>query len=362
MKKIGLIQLEPGMIAAEPIFSLDGRQVLFPAGSPLTERAIRMIGSWGVTHVMITEEGEPPPEPYEPAEEAALAALPEIMAKKAINFAANLETAIAQVTEVLDTIRSEGTLDITLLKEVAEKIGQHLTQPSEAINKLLFRISACPDRDYLAHHSITVAALSGMLAGWLELPPQIVSGVVLTGLLHDIGKTKIPRTLIADHNPDAERQEMLKKHVAISIELLKSAPNLSRDVLTAIAHHHENKDGTGYPQGLSGDAIHRYADIIAVANRLSHIAGDSTGMNPFTLAETIKSEMFTKLDPAVCDTFNRRINDFLMNNPVKLSDGRKAKVVFLPSVNPTSPVLRTEDDQFIDLTKNKNVTIVGLTF
>lgn len=362
MKKVGLIELEAGMVAAEPIFSQDGRQVLFPAGSPLTERAIRMIGSWGITHVMIIEEGEIPPEPEPQVEQAVLEALPEVMAKRSINFSANLETAITQVTEVFDTIRSEGLMDMSLLREVSGKINQHLTQPSEAINKLLFRISACPDRDYLAHHSITVAALSGMLAGWMELPPKVITEVVLAGLLHDIGKTKIPRTLIVDHNPDADRQEMLRKHVALSVELLKDIPNLSRDVLTAIAHHHEYKDGTGYPQGLSGGAIHQYADIIAVANRLSHMAGDSIGMNPFTLAETIKREMFNKLDPTVCDTFNRRINDYLMNNPVKLSDGRKAKVVFLPSVNPTSPVLKTEDDQFIDLTKTKELTIVGLTF
>jgi hypothetical protein len=51
-----------------------------------------------------------------------------------------------------------------------------------------------------------------------------------------------------------------------------------------------------------------------------------------------------------------------MNNPVKLSDGRKAKVVFLPTINPTSPVLETEDGQFIDLTKNREISIVGLTF
>lgn len=362
MKKISLIELEPGMIAAESIFSLDGRQTLFSAGSSLTERAIRMIGAWGITHVMIVEEGEAPPEPKQADEEAVLSVLPEVMAKKSINFTTNLEAAIAQVTEVFDSVRYEDLLDIELLREVSRKISQHLTQPSEAINKLLFRITACPERDYMAHHSITVAALAGMLAGWMELPPTAIGEVVLAGLLHDIGKTRIPHTVILDHNPDSERQEIQKKHVALSVELLKDFPYLSREILTAVAHHHEYKDGSGYPQGLSGDAIHQYADIIAVANRLSHIAGDSTGMNPFILTETIKSEMFNKLDPAVCDTFTRRIIDYVMNNPVKLSDGRKAKVVFLPSVNPTSPVLRTEDNQFIDLTKTKKVSIVGLTF
>lgn len=361
MRKMNPLQLEPGMIVAEPIYSPDGRQVLFPAGIPLTERVIRVIGSWGVPYVMIAEAGEAPP-PQQEDDEKVLALLPEAMAKKSLNFAANLEAAVSQVTGIFDNIRDGAPVDIDLLRDIAGKISQHLSQPSEAINKLLFRISACPDRDYLAHHSITVAALAGMLAGWMELPAKIAREVVFAALLHDIGKTRLPRTLIADHSPDAERREMLKIHVAKSIELLKDVPGLARDVLAAVAHHHEHKDGTGYPRGLAGGAIHPYAAIIAVADRLSHIAGDAVGLNPFALTETIKSEMFGKLDPTVCDTFTRRINDYLMNNPVRLSDGRKAKVIFLPSVNPTSPVLRTEDDQFVDLTKTKELTIVGLTF
>lgn len=362
MRKLISYDLQPGMVTAEPVFSHDGRQVLVPAGSQLTEQNIRQIQNWDVPFIMIAEEAEaellaPPPE-----RDPVLAVLPETMAKKTINFASNMEEALYNIADFFETVRSGGAVEMAGCRAISDKAARHLVQPSEAINRLLFRVNAPKDRDYLERHSVSVAALSGMLATWMELAPAAIGEVVLAGLLHDIGKIRMPRSLIMDNNPTPERQEMLMKHVFLAAELLKDVAGLSTDVLAAVTQHHEYRDGSGYPLALSGEKIHRFARIITLADWLCHFAESPVGLNPFNMVETVKSEMFTRLDPTVCDTFIRRINDYLMNNPVKLNDGRKAKVVFLPTINPTSPVLKTEDGQFIDLTKSREVSIVGLTF
>lgn len=362
MRKLISYDLQPGMVTAEPVFSGDGRQVLVPAGSQLTEQNIRQIQNWDVPFIMIAEEVEAELLSSPPEIDPVLAILPETMAKKSISFASNLEEALYNIADFFEAVRSSGAVEVAGCREISDKVARHLVQPSEAINRLLFRVPAPKDRDYLERHSISVAAVAGMLATWMELPAAAIREIVLAGLLHDIGKVKMPRTLIMDDNPSPERQEMLMKHVFLATELLKDAGGLSTDVLAAVTQHHEYRDGSGYPLALSGDKIHRYARIIALADRLCHIAESTSGLNPFNMVETVKGEMFTRLDPAVCDTFIRRINDFLMKNPVKLNDGRKAKVVFLPTINPTSPVLETEDGQFIDLTKNRDVSIVGITF
>lgn len=362
MRKLIPFDLHPGMVTAEPIFSHDGRQVLVPAGSKLTEQHIRQIQNRDVSFIMIAEEEEaeviaPPPE-----KDPVLAVLPETMAKKTLNFASNLEEALYNTTDFFEAVRSGGPFELSGCRAISNKIARHLVQPSEAINRLLFRITAPKDRDYLERHSVSVAALSGMLATWMELAPAVIEEIVLAGLLHDIGKIRMPRTLIMDSNPTRERREMLEQHVLLANELLRDVAGLPTNVFAAVTQHHEYRDGSGYPLALSGDNIHRFARVVTFADRLCHIAESPSGLNPFKMIETVKSEMFTRLDPEVCDTFIRRINDYLMNNPVKLNDGRKAKVVFLPTINPTSPVLKTEDEQFIDLTKSRDVTIVGLTF
>ena len=366
MRRVIAFELKPGMIAAEPVFSLDHKQVLVTAGSELTEKVIQMITNWSIPYVMVSEEGETgilsDGKPAEVPIEQEVAALPEVLAKKTINFVQNLEAAISQVATLLDETRENKALDLEQFRNAATQVAKHLIQPSEAINKMLFRIPSRTNRDYLAYHSVAVAALSGMLADWLELPPHAMAEIILAGILHDIGKTQIPRGLIADSNPTPDRQEMIEQHVLLAVQMLKEQPKLSQDVLAAVMQHHERFDGSGYPLGLTETDIRQYARIIALADRLCNIAADTGRVNPFTLMETIKSEMFAKLDPTVTDTFIRRFTDYLMSNPVKLSDGRKAKVVFLPNINQSLPVLQTDNEEFIDLTKNKEVKIVGLTF
>ncbi len=361
MRKITLTDLQSGMVTAEPIFSRGGRQVLIQAGSRLNEQIILQIQKWDLPYIMIVDENEadllaPPPE-----NDPVLAVLPETMAKKVINFANNLEETLYDTADFFETVRTTGNFDMKLCSEIGSKIARNLVQPSEAINSLLFRISA-KDHDYLERHSVSVAALAGMLATWMELAPAEIEAIVLGGFLHDIGKVRMPRSLITDNDPTPQRQELLRQHVFLAHKLLKDVADFPAAVFAAVTQHHEYLDGSGYPAAVSGDNIHRHARVVTVANRLCHFAEGVSGLNPFKMIETVKGEMFTMLDPAVCDTFVRRISDYLMNNPVKLDDGRKARVVYLPMINPTSPVLKTEDGQFVDLTKNKDITIIGLTF
>ncbi len=186
-----------------------------------------------------------------------------------------------------------------------------------------------------------------------------IKEIILAGLLHDVGKTQLPIEVIEDTDSAFMNPESIKTHILLAFKLLKGTKALSPNVLAAIVQHHEYMDGSGYPQQLSGDKIHIFARVVSVVNYLSTMIAASKNINPFMLLQSIKTEMFIKLDPEVCDVFTRRITDYLCSSIVNLKDGRQAKVVFLPNVNPIFPVLQV-DDEFIDITRNKEVKIVGL--
>jgi len=360
MKKIVSSDLQPGMIIAESVSSLNGRQVLVPKGGVLTTKTISNIKKWDIPYVMIAGEVTSSLEVTSAGlDKKGLSAglqLPKMLIEKSIDFSNTLDSSIAQVSELFENIRTNKSIDIKHFHKLSLRIFEHLIHPSEAVNRLLFTL---PKNNSLAYHSVMIASLSGMLADWMELGSKDIKEIILSGLLHDVGKTQLPLQLFADKESILMNDEIIQTHVLLAFKLLKDTKVVSAEVLSAIAQHHEFMDGSGYPQQLSGEKIHIFARIIGVVNYISSIIEDCDSINPFMLLQSLKLEMFTKLDPGVCDVFTRRISDYLTNSSVILEDGRKAKIAFLPSINPIFPILKI-DDEFIDMQKDKATKIVGM--
>jgi putative nucleotidyltransferase with HDIG domain len=119
---------------------------------------------------------------------------------------------------------------------------------------------------YTAGHERRVAALACEIARRLGYDEDALEGVHVAGTLHDIGKIAIPAEILAKPAP----------LTAIEYELVKTHPKVGHDILAGIEfpwpvadvvhQHHERLDGSGYPQGLRGDAIRREATVLAVAD------------------------------------------------------------------------------------------------
>lgn len=359
MKQVKNSDLQPGMIIAESVSSLNGRQILIPKGGTLTAKTITNIKNWDIPYVMIVEDTDSSLAAtlaVADRDSSAAPQLPKMLIKQSIDFSNVLKSSTASVNESLENIRMNKSIDIKQFHKLSLQIFQHLIHPSEAVNRLVF---ALPEEKSLAYHSVMVASLSGMLADWMGLGSKDIKEIILAGLLHDVGKTQLPTFAFTNEDSISENSEVIQTHVLLAFKLLKGSKIISAEVLAAVVQHHEFMDGSGFPQHLSGEKIHVFARIIAVVNHLTNIIEDCTSINPFMLLQSLKMEMFTKLDPGVCDIFIHRISDYLTNSSVILEDGRKARIAFLPSINPIFPVLKV-DDEFIDMQKSKETKIVGL--
>ena len=125
------------------------------------------------------------------------------------------------------------------------------------------------------NHVRRMAQVCLMLGQAAGLPDDETALLMHAAPMHDIGKIATPDSvLLKPGKLMAEEWEIMKQHPAVGLSILEGS---SRPILKAaavIAHqHHEKFDGSGYPQGLKGDEIHRYARIVAVADvfdALSH--------------------------------------------------------------------------------------------
>jgi diguanylate cyclase (GGDEF)-like protein len=122
---------------------------------------------------------------------------------------------------------------------------------------------------YTRAHSEDVTGYALFLADALHLPEEDRRLLRLAGLLHDIGKIGIPDGILRKPAPlTGEEYDIVKQHVALGDAIVGAVPQLA-DVRAGVRHHHERWDGTGYLDGLQGEAIPRLARILAVADAYS---------------------------------------------------------------------------------------------
>lgn len=128
--------------------------------------------------------------------------------------------------------------------------------------------------EYEICHPLNVAIISGLIAKKIEYTNIAIEQVVLAALLHDVGKFLINKNdispLLTIHEED------VAEHTQLGYELIKNQLGLSENIAKAALEHHENNDGSGYPQGTSSDYISEYAQIINVANYYDNLAYNRT--------------------------------------------------------------------------------------
>ena len=158
---------------------------------------------------------------------------------------------------------------------------------------------------YLHGHSRRVARHSWMIARRMGLSGAQIALIRTAAAIHDVGKIKTPKTILhkTGRLTDAE-YEVIKKHPGDGA--LMAAVLGDPELTSMVRHHHERLDGTGYPDGLSGEEIPLGARIIAVADTFDAI----TSKRPYRPAsphkraiDILKGEAGAKLDPAVVRAF-----------------------------------------------------------
>ena len=159
---------------------------------------------------------------------------------------------------------------------------------------------------YTRGHSERVGASSRRLARAFGLAPADVEIVARAGLLHDIGKIGIPETILRKTGPlTADEWMLMRRHPVIGAQIVAPFEFFTVGA-TMIRHHHERVDGTGYPDGLAGDAIPIGARIVAVADVYDALTSDRpyrAAMSHDTAAATMRAQAGCGLDARIVAAF-----------------------------------------------------------
>jgi putative nucleotidyltransferase with HDIG domain len=158
---------------------------------------------------------------------------------------------------------------------------------------------------YTAGHEKRVAQIAVAIAAELGFDAQRLEGLQIAGYLHDIGKITIPSEILSRPGKlSAAEYTLIKGHAQASHDVLKNV-DFPWPVADMVLQHHERIDGTGYPQGLKGEAILLEARILAVADVIEAMASHRPyrpGLGVDKALGEIERGRGTAYDPLVADT------------------------------------------------------------
>lgn len=360
--------LLPGMVTAIPVRTKRGQLIINP-NVELTRTLISRLEFYGIASVQITENKqvatpmETPKDPaYFPAKSPVSAPSPVSDASYSQKLKSSPEFQRFQVDFTLRSQDLKNCFDAylsdggTVNKEELLSKTISLVSPKQTtldVFDMLHNMRQVNDSTYA--HSLNVAIISRIIGKWLHFSNEELDTLTLAGLLHDIGKTKIPdEVLNKDGKLTDEEFQMIRNHPKYGYDILKSQP-LNSHIKKAALMHHERCDGSGYPMGLTMEEIDDYALIIAIADvydAMTAARSYRAPLCPFEVIAEFEKDGLQKYKPKYILTFLENIANAYQNNRVMLSDGTSARIVLLNHRRLSKPLVQLDDGACIDLEKS----------
>lgn len=257
----------------------------------------------------------------------------------------------------------------------------HLSKSfSKVIQKILADIKGSDDvisilsdvycyDSYIFTHSLNVTIYSIGLAMELKFTEKQLYEIGLGAILHDVGKVSVPKEILEKKGALTDEEfEIIKIHSRTGFDLLRNAPNISLVTAHCAFQHHERMNGSGYPQGISGDQIHPYAKILAVADVFDAVTSNRVyrkAMLPHEGLEILFAGAGTLFDKEIVELFSKTVAIYPIGITVYLNDGRKGVVSKQNKFFSMRPFVRVFEHNGervepyeLDLLKNRNVTII----
>jgi putative nucleotidyltransferase with HDIG domain len=214
-------------------------------------------------------------------------------------------------------------------------------------------------------HCLNVSLISRMIGRWLKLDRRDLDTLTVAGLLHDIGKIRIPQDVLnkTDKLTD-EEFALIRQHPQFGYDILKNQPNMDPRIKKAALMHHERSDGSGYPSKLTEDFIENFAMIIAIADvydAMTATRAYRAPLCPFQVISNFEQDGYQKFNTKYILTFLKQIAQAYQNNRVMLSDGRACNIVMLNQNALSRPIVQFDDKSCLDLsTASKDLHITSV--
>jgi len=346
MKRFEVKSIPTSSHFSSPVYMCT-RFVVAAPEMPINKALVGFLTEWGFTEVF--SDGKPEKKYTAPKAEAKSSNVEIVTAASAMPGADGLQGAHKffvsfekYVRTLFDRFASKNNLDFSLLVGNFKVILDAIRKDYRSILQVQPQ-TIVKDEDYLVFHTINTTLIAVVIGDAMQFSDQWLMELGISALLHEIGMLRLPPESYLGKRPlTQEERKLIYIHPIIGYNFLKSfdfPPAVSRGVL----EHHERENGTGYPKQKTGDNIHLYSKIVAVACSYAAISAarphreavDShTGM-----MELLKNEG-KQYNDKVVHALVSALSVFPIGLYVMLSDGSKGQVIDINPKKPYYPIVQ----------------------
>lgn len=343
MIKISIKDAQIGMVAAEPIKTPLG-QILALPGTPLTRQLINKmklykVGSISIqnpSYAVAPQAGENTakrdkvkPVPKTRAHEMVTNIQRVQASEEFLGFQLKYLTCINQIKDTFGKIcAGEKSFDEAALLTAVIDLSSSCGTTIETFD-MLYNMRTIADPLY--SHCLNVGLITRMIGRWLHMEKTDVNTLTIAGVLHDIGKCKIPDDVL--NKPDKLTDEefaLIKKHPQFGFDLIRDLLIDDFAMITAIADVYD-----------AMTAARRYRAPLC----------------PFAVISSFESEGFTKYNTKFLLLFLKKLATTYQSNRVMLNDSRFCNIVMLNPHELSRPIVRFDDGSILDLSTNREFFI-----
>ena len=314
-----------GMRIDQKIVDQRGR-TLIARGAMLDDYLIDSLLKLGITSIYIREgEEDPVEEKVSPLAQSVIEKV-RVDDRTKVKLTESVKKRVAEGIQYL--YNNTETEDFT---EATNHIADELMHAISDNDAIAVDIGALKISDeYTFKHSVDVATMAMIVAKQYGLDKGQVYEIGVSGLLHDLGKSKIPNEVL--NKParlTTEEFEIMKQHSVFGYRILKDKESISDEVRMGVLQHHEKVNGKGYPMGVMAEQMHLFAKILSVVDIYDALVTERPYKNAFSQRDAVEMimSMTQELDVDVMRSFMESMILYPVDSIVQLSNGEKAKVV-----------------------------------
>lgn len=309
---------------------------------------------WRATQHLVPKADAPVRRAASEAAKWLIRAKPGNHAQECVRARAIMTEARGLVKGIHESVAVGGRIDPRTLDPVVEAIAASIARDPAAIpsvTRLKLR------HEYTFYHSVAVCGLMVGLARVLRLDEADMHQIGLAGLLHDIGKARIPNALLNKPGPLDDREfALVREHTVRGHEILCDTGGVSDLVLDVVLNHHERIDGRGYPARKTGPALSIHARMGAVCDVYDAVTSARSYKSAWSPGEALEWMRGTEghFDRAVMSAFAKTVGAFPCGSLVRLSGDRLGVVLDVGQGDPLDPPVMV----FMDANSKRALTPV----